>query len=278
MKFILSRKGFDSQFGGHPSPVLPDGTMLSLPIPEVDSQMLAQDTGCRYCELNLSGFPINGCFCHLDPDIRPELHKKLPDNWCAALGQCGAAAKHLLNEKVDTGDIFLFFGLFQHWNREDGFTGKPFHAIWGYMQIDKVINLKDDPGAVRTYSWHPHTKPCLNDNKVEHASNLLFTATEYLSIMPDIAGYGVFKFASELQLTLPDNDLVTHWNYASLPWVDMANSKPNMTYHTEDSLQADYFQAAYRGQEFVIAENKTSIILSYFKKLLTYKEILHGNF
>lgn len=270
MKFILSRKGFDSQFGGHPSPVLPDDTMLSLPIPEVDSQMLAQDTGCRYCELNLLSFPINGCFCHLDPDIRPELHKNLPDNWCAVLGQCGAAAKHLLNEKVDTGDIFLFFGLFQHWNRQDGFTGKPFHAIWGYMQIDKLINLKDDPGAVRTYSWHPHTKVCLNDNKVEHASNMLFTATDHLSIMPDIAGYGVFKFASELQLTLPDNDLVTHWNYASLPWVDMASSKPNMTYHTEDSLQADYFQAAYRGQEFVIAENKTSIVLSHFKKLLTY--------
>ena len=268
MKFILSRKGFDSQFGGHPSPVLPDGTMLSFPLPEVDSQMLAQDTGCRYCELNLSGFPINGCFCHLDPDIRPELHKNLPDNWCAVLGQCGAAAKHLLNEKVDTGDIFLFFGLFQHWNRHDGFIGKPFHAIWGYMQIDKVINLKDDPGAVRTYSWHPHTKPCLNDNRVEHASNMLFTATDHLNIMPDVAGYGVFKFASKLQLTLQDNDLVTHWNYASLPWVDMANSKPNMTYHTEDSLQADYFQAAYRGQEFVITENKTSIILRHFQKLL----------
>jgi len=33
MKVILSRKGFDSGYGGFPSPVLPDGTMLSLPIP-----------------------------------------------------------------------------------------------------------------------------------------------------------------------------------------------------------------------------------------------------
>jgi len=33
MKVILSRKGFDAQFGGQPSPVLPDGTLLSLPIP-----------------------------------------------------------------------------------------------------------------------------------------------------------------------------------------------------------------------------------------------------
>ena len=33
MKVILSRKGFDSQYGKMPSPILPDGTLLSLPIP-----------------------------------------------------------------------------------------------------------------------------------------------------------------------------------------------------------------------------------------------------
>lgn len=30
MKVILSRKGFDSGYGGFSSPVLPDGTLLSL--------------------------------------------------------------------------------------------------------------------------------------------------------------------------------------------------------------------------------------------------------
>ena len=33
MKIILSRKGFDSSNGSIPSPILPDGTLLSLPIP-----------------------------------------------------------------------------------------------------------------------------------------------------------------------------------------------------------------------------------------------------
>ena len=33
MKVILSRKGFDSSYGGTASPILPDGTLLSLPIP-----------------------------------------------------------------------------------------------------------------------------------------------------------------------------------------------------------------------------------------------------
>lgn len=33
MKVILSRKGFDSSAGCIASPILPDGTLLSLPIP-----------------------------------------------------------------------------------------------------------------------------------------------------------------------------------------------------------------------------------------------------
>jgi len=36
MKVILSRKGFDSASGGHPSPILPDGTLLSIPIPSMN--------------------------------------------------------------------------------------------------------------------------------------------------------------------------------------------------------------------------------------------------
>ncbi len=36
LKVILSRKGFDSSYGGCPSPILPDGTLLSLPIPDMN--------------------------------------------------------------------------------------------------------------------------------------------------------------------------------------------------------------------------------------------------
>ncbi len=34
MKIILSRKGFDGTYGGYPSPIFPDGRMLSMPIPD----------------------------------------------------------------------------------------------------------------------------------------------------------------------------------------------------------------------------------------------------
>jgi hypothetical protein len=39
MKLILSRKGFDSSTGGIPSPIFPDGRMVSLPIPDKSSTL-----------------------------------------------------------------------------------------------------------------------------------------------------------------------------------------------------------------------------------------------
>ncbi|WP_048131636.1 Nmad3 family putative nucleotide modification protein [Methanothrix soehngenii] len=51
MKVILSRKGFDSEFGGYPSPILPNGQMISLPIPDQNeelrySDVMAGDSTC----------------------------------------------------------------------------------------------------------------------------------------------------------------------------------------------------------------------------------------
>ena len=34
MKIILSRKGFGASYGGKLSPIFPDGTLYSLPIPD----------------------------------------------------------------------------------------------------------------------------------------------------------------------------------------------------------------------------------------------------
>jgi len=43
MKIILSRKGSDSQYGKQPSPILPDGTLLSLPIPAINEKVRFND-------------------------------------------------------------------------------------------------------------------------------------------------------------------------------------------------------------------------------------------
>lgn len=41
MRIILSRKGFDSEYGGCASPILPDGKMISMPIP-------SESGNCKY--------------------------------------------------------------------------------------------------------------------------------------------------------------------------------------------------------------------------------------
>lgn len=85
MKVILSRKGMDSQTGGIPSPILPDGTLLSLPIPDSSS---AKKYGDLYYQgqslqeiihqlkprFDFSAYPT----CHLDPDIYDEITEKPP--------------------------------------------------------------------------------------------------------------------------------------------------------------------------------------------------------
>ncbi len=43
MKLVLSRKGFDASNGGVASPILPDGTMCSLPIPDRNSSVRFSD-------------------------------------------------------------------------------------------------------------------------------------------------------------------------------------------------------------------------------------------
>lgn len=47
MKVILSKKGMDSMSGGMASPILPDGTLLSFPIPDNISNLQYKDVFYR---------------------------------------------------------------------------------------------------------------------------------------------------------------------------------------------------------------------------------------
>ena len=72
MKVILSRKGFDSANGGQASPILPDGTMLSLPIPSHDDIPFSKIHwhGTSFCDmirqLNKNTLITSASRCHLD--------------------------------------------------------------------------------------------------------------------------------------------------------------------------------------------------------------------
>ena len=79
MRIILSRKGFDSSSGGCSSPIFPDGSMISLPIPDKRSPIRYRDLTWR--ERNLGdvvaklthGKQRNEYRAHLDPDLRKSI-------------------------------------------------------------------------------------------------------------------------------------------------------------------------------------------------------------
>lgn len=255
MRIILSRKGFDSSYGGVASPIFTDGTMLSMPIPEDG------DSGLLYSEIEWNAHTydsiwkslggkkyIPNSYCHLDPDIRAEVRKNKIEKWQAAFGQCSSALGHLDNEGVKEGDIFLFFGRFRMADEKemkyiDGAVD--FQAIYGYLQIGNIVRGDD----IKKYMWHPHSK--------EYGlKNALYLATEKLIIddrETDLPGFGLFKFSDELRLTIENDWHISYWK--KLPWMD--NDDITMSYHRKRRYNDEkgYFESVKRGQEFVIDEN-----------------------
>ncbi len=142
MRYILSRKGFDDKFGENSSIILPNGSMISLPIPgEIDGHR----SECRYSDVHLSHIDIDDLEkrgvhastlkelmdilgikatkkkqvipqCHLDPDLRydalPEKYRK--EKWTGLFGQGSGTLTHLIKNDVAPGDLFLFYGTFCH--------------------------------------------------------------------------------------------------------------------------------------------------------------------
>ena len=210
MKVILSRKGFDSANGGCPSPILPDGTLLSLPIPS--------DDGVRYEELCYRENTYSDILkqlnpkteyanCHVDPDIRTNNRLVSIPDWKPAFGQIGSSQGLLTNAHVGVGDVFLFFGWFKQTelfngqyryvrkNSADFYHSADLHIIYGYMQIGEIIT---DSQRIADYYWHPHSS-CERLNKT---TNALYIPTEKLSFLPDHNGYGVFDYREDRVLTM----------------------------------------------------------------------------
>lgn len=259
MKVVLSRKGFDSGYGRIPSPVLPDGTLLSLPIPTSKS-------GCRFTELEaggrtyaeaivqLGGDPrmAAGC-CHLDPDLRPG--RAL--GWVPAFGQTGAAQTHLENQGVGVGDLFLFFGRFRQTEQTtDGHLryvrGTPVQQIiFGYLKVGEVVQGE----RVRDYSWHPHA-----ENPDPLPNNTLYLAASRAG-GTDLPGSGVLDHRPDRVLTAPG---LASSRWRLLDWM----TRTQISYHSPKSVQAGYFQSAAKGQEFVI--DATPEVSTWAESVLTF--------
>jgi hypothetical protein len=171
VKIIFSRKGFDSQYGKVASPIMPDGTLLSLPIPSQHGRPLGD---CRHGPLlvhqvahDLTGGRINRrTLVHLDPDLSFGAVKRRP-GWRPAFGQDSAEQGHLANQGVGPGDLFLFFGWYRQVEVRSGRHqyipgAHDIHALFGWLQVGNVIPIDDSGSAVpKSHPWlhdHPHVQ------------------------------------------------------------------------------------------------------------------------
>lgn len=267
MKIILSRKGFDSgkTNGCFPSPILPNGQIISFPIPSSESCLSWDDLETGNIDLKelikdlLPADYLNKAL-HLDPDLNRKREKRT-ENWRPALGQVKAAAGHLLNQNVGENDLFLFFGWFKH-IRQNNVTGKweyygpDFHALFGWLEIDRMINVKEMK-MLEPYpflSIHPHYYA---EESRQH--NLIFISKERSDFVSNSFGGGMFNhFSSDLILTKSGSPR-SIW---SLPKCFDARKKPvqALSYHhnmarwlnDSDNPNNVILKTVARGQEFVL--------------------------
>ncbi len=264
MKIIFSRKGFDAENGGIPSPILPDGTLVPLPIPSDSGRPLAEihsPTGSLsqlVADLGARGLSSDQRV-HLDPDLRAQsLSTRHPD-WHPAFGQTHAAQGHLARQGVAPGDLFLFFGWFrrvelheQHWRYV---TDAPqLHCLFGWLEIDRILSLEDSKISEDDLRcWHDH--PHVQLRGAMGSGNTLYVASEQRAGSAQ-AGGGQFPcWTLQRQLTAPGESRSV-WRLPS--WMDPTSTPGlSMSYHRNPTRwrkdgEHTLLQSVAKGQEFVI--------------------------
>lgn len=266
MKVVLSRKCFDSSYGGIPSPILPDGRLLPLPIPSRSDNTTFQDLGYDdvdlgkiVSDLSRQKHSINTCV-HLDPDLGRRKCDRMP-GWRPALGQTGSAQGHLQSMGVGPGDIFLFFGWFRRSELYQGVwryapSAPNMHVIFGWLEIEAVLPVVTDrDGCLEKYPWIQNHAHVVQPGWYSNERNTLYVTTEQSSIVeqPSFGG-GVFShYCDDLRLTKPGCSR-TVW---SLPHWFLPNGRPPLSYHGkqerwEAGVDDVTLKSVAKGQEFVI--------------------------
>ena len=286
VKLVLSRKAFDSGAGKVANPILDDGSMIPMPIPDKQSPI-------RYQDITVAGHNLGTVaaaltrgrtradhFAHLDPDLIESAHPREP-GWRPIFGQVGSAQSVLAREGVDRGDLFLFFGWFRRVTDAGGqlrfVPGAPdLHVIWGWMQIDEVVPVVGNVEHPDWAKYHPHIAGSRGPG------NTLYVARDKLTLNGvdlDLPGAGVFShFDDRLQLTKPGSSR-SLWRLPS--WFAPDGSRPPLGYHSDlgrwrtDENHVD-LQSAARGQEFVLDTQSYPEAFEWIHGLLQARETSSG--
>lgn len=286
MKIILSRKGFDSKNGGVPSPILPDGTLVSLPIPagKADKGAIRYDvlrapkvTLGRLVDDLTDGTVTPRHRAHLDPDLRESALATRKPGWRPIFGQGGKAQSHLAWEEVDEDDLFLFFGWFRQTEKVGGHyrfvRGTPhLHVLFGWLQIAEIC----EAGPALRASAQPWARYHSHYN-FETPRNTVYIARKNLKLpglRQQLPGAGVFsQFIDDLCLTAPTpNKLRSIWQ---LPrWFMPTKTESLLSCHHDIErwkLRPGFCQlkTVNIGQEFVLDADNCPEATKWAKNLIT---------
>jgi len=271
MRLIFSRKGFDSQYGGVPSPILPDGRMISLPIPSsgdvhrlgmlefdgIDLGTFASDLTCTRKQIISAQTAV-----HVDPDLHGPALARVP-GWRPAFGQIASAQAHLSKQGVGTGDLFLFFGWFRKAEQNNGVWryvpgSRDLHVLFGWLQVGEVLTVTGrQDKIVARHPWlcaHPHISAADRFK----SNNTIYIAAESLCLKntdTGLPGGGIFgRFTRSTQLTASGQSR-SCWR---LPiCFSPGKDRPALSYHGKPSRWTDegesvLLQTVGKGQEFVL--------------------------
>lgn len=284
MKVILSRKGFDHTAGGKPSPILPDGKMISFPIPGEEENNRQKYRDLYYGESErledlMESLGIGVCgekLAHLDPDLRACSLKVRNLDWKPIFGQDGASASHLKNNNVDKDDLFLFFGWFKQTKKENekivfDYINDPHgkHVLFGYLQIGQIFRAGDAPEPWMEY--HPHSY-YIRDSR--RKLNTIYVAARHLSFNAALSGGGNFLFNEKskqcLTLTRSGTSNISEWN---LPQDVFENAE--ITYHRDKRKiwkkddRGTYFQSARTHWQEAVITDKVGSVEAWARNLIS---------
>jgi len=289
MKLILSRKGFDSVYGGKASPIFPDGAMVSIPIPVgKPTKSDPEISSLEFNNVNLGDLMIGlgaskkigkqrvkltrESSVHKDPDIYPEF-SNAGGEWKAAFGQCGGPQSHLAHQNVEEGDIFLFFGWFRQVQQVGhGYKYRPdapdIHALFGWLQVGEVVHLNDSARQAypekrkRLIERYPYLQqhPHVASRDQPYPNNTLYVASDRLKVSGqhcvNLPGAGAFRhFHRRLQLTDSNGSSRKSWQLPA--WFYPKDMRPALTYHGDPARWQErngcaILKSVDIGQEFVL--------------------------